>query len=132
MGLSELRDGFDFAENTLRQRLSGNAGAGRAADKVLGIDLIELGKISHICEEAGGLDDFGHVASGSGEDGGNVLAALLGLSVDGVTGRSAGRRIDGDLAGGKYKAVRDDRLRLRADRGGGGFGGNYFHDNIPP
>ena len=58
-------DDFHFDEDVLRQGLDGNAGTSRVGSKVLCIDCVESGKVAHIRQTTGGLEDLLCAAAGS-------------------------------------------------------------------
>ena len=120
-------DRFDFAEDLLRELLDGDAGARGLADKVLLIHGIEGGKVLHVGEEAGRLDDLGEIHSGGLQDGADVFAALFRLLFDLRSDDLAGGRIQGDLAGSVQKSVCCVSLGIGADRCGSILGCDLFH-----
>ena len=59
--LLQLRNRLDLAQDVLGQGFDGAAAPGRLAGEVFGVDLVEGGKIGHVGNEAGGLDDLRQV-----------------------------------------------------------------------
>ena len=71
--------GFDLTQGILGQGLDGYAGTSRVGSKVLCVDCVESGKVAHIRQKTGGLEDLLCAAARSFQNGDHVLAALLGL-----------------------------------------------------
>ena len=92
--------GLDLDLGALGQVLDGEGGAGRAlAVKEGGVDLVHGAEVRDVREQHGGLDDVLEAETGLGEDGADVLEALLGLALDILGGEGAGGGVDGQLAG---------------------------------
>ena len=75
-------NGLNLAQGALGQILHRHAGAGGLGGEVLGVHLVEGGKVGDIGQEAGGLDDLVVAGTGGFQDRTHVLAALLGLGGD--------------------------------------------------
>ena len=124
-------DGFDFDQRVFGQTcdLDGGAG-GRVMWEESGVDGVHGGEIVHVFEEDGCFDDVTETAVAGVEDGLQVFERLGGLFGDaaGHEGRSGG--IDGKLAAGEDEVAggQADGLGVRANGGGGGVGGDMFHE----
>ena len=127
----QLCDGLDLAQNVLRQGLHGAAAPGGLTHKVFCVDLVEGGKIGHVRDEAGGLDDLGQVGAGGLQNGGNILTAPLGLGGDAL-GDIAGGGVHGDLTGAENQRACDHALGIGADGRGGVGGGDDSHADYLP
>ena len=126
----QLSGSLDLAQDVLGQGLDGHAAAGGLGGEVLCVHLVESGKIAHVRQEAGGLDDLVKAAAGSLEDGANVLAALLSLSSDALAdGAVSG--VHRDLTGGNDQVADHKTLRVGADCAGSFFRVDNFHDASP-
>ena len=92
--------GLDLDLGALGQVLDGEGGAGRAvAGEKGGVDLVHRAEVRDVREQHGGLDDVLEAETGLGEDGADVLEALLCLALDILGGEGAGGGVDGQLAG---------------------------------
>src|SRR5699024_5910609 len=92
--------GLDLDLGALGQVLDGEGGAGRAvAGEKGGVDLVHGAEVRDVREQHGGLDDVLEAETGLGEDGADVLEALLCLALDILGGEGAGGGVDGQLAG---------------------------------
>ena len=90
-------DRFHLAEHLLGQFADSDAGAGRLADKVFLIHRVESGKVLHVCQEAGRLDDLRKVRPGSLQNGADVFAALFRLFGNGASDNLACLGVQGYL-----------------------------------
>lgn len=109
-----FRDGFDLAEDALREGLHNDATAGGLGGEVLCIDFVEGGKIAHVSQEAGGLDYVVKGSAGGLQNGADVFTALRCLGSDPFRNASV-RRIRRDRAGGEDKAVYGKCLGVGTD-----------------
>ena len=125
-GLFNDRDGFDLAEDAFGQLFHCDAAASRFGDEELGIDLVESGKIAHLCQEAGRLVDLFKARTGSFQQCADILAALFSLRSDAL-GDVAGGRINRDLSGGRKNTIYDVALGIRTNRSGGFVCMHDFH-----
>jgi hypothetical protein len=105
---------LNLNKHSLGQLVHGNTAAGRLVHKELLIGSVHLSKVGHIGQEDVDLDNLGHLGTGGGQDGLDVVAAGLGEFADGASDEGAGG-VGGDLAGDEDLAVGADSLRL--DRG---------------
>ena len=121
-----LSDGLDLAEHALGQVLHRHAAAGRLGGEVLGVYLVEGGKVGNVGEEAGGLDHLGEAHARSLKDGTYIAAALVCLCSDALSDR-AGGGVYRDLAGGEDEAAHGVALRVGANGAGGFFGADDVH-----
>ena len=119
-------NGLNLAQGALGQILHRHAGAGGLGGEVLGVHLVEGGKVGNVGEEAGGLDHFVEAHARSLKDGTHVAAALVCLCSDALSDR-AGGGVYRDLAGGEDEAAHGVALRVGADGAGGFFGADDVH-----
>ena len=73
-------DCFDFTQHALWKGLNCHTASGWLGSEILSIYFVKCGKVTHICQEAGGLKYLVKAAACCFQDGANVLAALLSLS----------------------------------------------------
>ena len=75
-------DCFDFTQHALWKGLNCNTASGWLGSEILGIHFVKCGKVTHICQEAGGLKYLVIAAACCFQDGAHVPAALFCLCFD--------------------------------------------------
>jgi hypothetical protein len=91
--------------------VNSNTATSGLVHKELLIGSVHLRKVGHISQEDIDLDDLGHLRTGGGQNGLDVVAAGLGLLADGAGDKGAGG-VGGDLARDEDCAVGADCLGL--------------------
>lgn len=117
---------IDLAEHALGQVFYGHAAAGGLGGEILGVHLVESGKVGDVGQEAGGLDHLVEAHAGSFEDSAHIAAALVSLCGDAL-GDCAGGGVYRDLAGGEDETAYGVALRVGADGAGSFFGADDVH-----
>ena len=115
-----LSDGLDLAEHALGQVLHRHAAAGRLGGEVLGVHLVEGGKVGNVGEEAGGLDHLVEPTPAASRMA-PTLRQLWSASCSDALSDRAGGGVYRDLAGGEDEAAHGVALRVGADGAGGFF-----------
>lgn len=121
--------GFDLTQGILGQGLDGYAGTSRVGSKVLCVDCVESGKVAHIRQKTGGLEDLLCAAAGSFQSGDHVLATLLGLCCN-ACGHFTGGRVNRQLAGSVNSIADNETLRIGTDGTGSVLGIDLFHNSF--
>ena len=130
-GFLQGSDGFDFTQHALGEGLDGDTAAGGLGNEILGIDLVEGGKIIHIRQKTGGFEHLGEIRAGGFQNSAHFAAALVSLGFDAL-GNCAGGGVYGDLTGGVDKTVDNKALAVGTDGAGGMGSFNYLPKKYLP
>lgn len=120
------RDEFEFAKNILGKPGNFDTASGGLVGRVeLFVDGIELGKVTHVLEEDGSLENVADVSVGSIHDGLDVLEHLLSLGFDSTFDDLHGFWDKRDRARSIDQSIVLDSLAVRTD----GLGSLVGSDN---